>query len=83
MEDYHDRRQSQWKMTSRKPYRKQIISVCLASQSCTELGPAKPQLVKPICCLDLFWKEFMLLKCFIYSKPMSMNEWKIQLFHIF
>ena len=35
---------SQWKTTSRKPYRKQMTSACLASRSCTELGPAQPQL---------------------------------------
>ena len=45
MEDNLNGRQSQWKMPSRKPYRKQMISACLPSKSCTELGPAQPQLV--------------------------------------
>ena len=45
MEDNLNGRQSQWKTTSRKRYRKQMTSACLASKSCTELGPAQPQLV--------------------------------------
>ena len=45
MEDSLNGRQSQLKTTSRKPYRKQMTSACLASKSCTELGPAQPQLV--------------------------------------
>ena len=45
MEDNLNGRQSQWKMTSRNPYRKQMTPACLASKSCTELGPAQPQLV--------------------------------------
>ena len=32
----------------RKPYRKQMTYTCLASQFCTELGPAQPQLVSTI-----------------------------------
>ena len=35
----------QWKLTLRKPYRRQMTLTCLASQFCTELGPAQPQLV--------------------------------------
>ena len=35
----------QWKLTLRKPYRKHMTLTCLASQFCTELGPAQPQLV--------------------------------------
>ena len=45
IEDELNGRRSQWKTTSRKPYRKQMTSACLASRSCTELGPAQPQLV--------------------------------------
>ena len=45
MEDDLNGRRPQWKTTSRKSYRKQMTSACLASKSCTELGPAQPQLV--------------------------------------
>ena len=45
MEDNLNGRQSQWNTTSRKRYRKQMLSACLASKSCTELGPAQPKLV--------------------------------------
>ena len=45
MEDDLNGRQTQWRTTSRKPYRKQMTSACLASRSCTDLGPAQPQLV--------------------------------------
>ena len=34
----------QWKKTLKKPYRKMTLA-CIASQFCTELGPAQPQLV--------------------------------------
>ena len=40
MEEYLDGSQPQW-----KSYRKQMKLACLASQFCTELGPAQPQLV--------------------------------------
>ena len=45
MEDDLNGRQTQWRTTLRKPYRKQMTSACLASRSCTKLGPAQPQLV--------------------------------------
>ena len=52
MEDDLKGRGSQGKNTSIeesrpqcKPYRKQMTLACLASQFCTELGPAQPQLV--------------------------------------
>ena len=48
MEDNLNGRQSQWKTTSRKRYRKQMTSACLASKSCTELGPAQPQLLSSV-----------------------------------
>ena len=47
-------RQSQLKMTSWNPYRKQITPACLASKSCTELGPAQPQLVYFNIFLEIF-----------------------------
>ena len=40
MEEYLDGSRPQWKL-----YRKQMTLACLASQFCTELGPAQPQLV--------------------------------------
>ena len=45
MVDNLNGRHPQWKTTSRKPYRKQMTSARLASKSCSELGPAQPQLV--------------------------------------
>ena len=51
MEDDLNGRQYQWKTTSRKPYRKQMTSAWLASKSCTELGPAQPQLVSSSSCV--------------------------------
>ena len=45
IEDELNGRRSQWKTTSRKPYLKQTTLASLASQFCTELGPAQPQLV--------------------------------------
>ena len=51
MENNLDERQPEWKThlikenyMGRKPYRKMTLA-CLASQLCTELGPAQPQLV--------------------------------------
>ena len=45
MKDDNNGRQPQLKMNQGKPYRKQLTSACRASKSCTELGPAQPQLV--------------------------------------
>ena len=56
IEDVINERQTKWKTNAmeddlngrqpqRKPYRKQMTSACPASKSCTELGPAEPQLV--------------------------------------
>ena len=53
MEDYLDGSQPKW-----KPYRKQMTLACLASQFCTELGPAQPQLVS-----FFLGKQFLLLEC--------------------
>ena len=74
MEDNLNGRQSQWKTTSRKPYRKQMTSACLASKSCTELGPAQPQLV------FLFWHILQFLLNWLKFFPRSFmlqSIWKV------
>ena len=45
MEDILNGRQRQWRMTSMEDNRMMTTLACLASQFCTELGPAQPQLV--------------------------------------
>ena len=66
MEDELNGRQPQWKTTLRKPYRKQMTSACIASRSCTELGPAQPQLVCTFFSLKIFNFFHQILVLIIY-----------------
>ena len=66
MEDKLNGRRSEWKTTSRKSYRKQMTSACLASKFCNELSPAQPQLV-----LNIVNKDNIASKC---SDPCNTDD---------
>ena len=76
MEDKLNGRQSQLKMTSWNPYRKQMTPACLASKSCTELGPAQPQLVL-VYYVTLSFLETLLIK--IKNTTYNYNKCKGQI----
>ena len=58
MEDNFNGRQPQWKITAMEKDLNGSLP-CLASQFCTELGPAQPQLVSFKCHKNTFLASFI------------------------